>query len=78
MNKIIGAALILIGSLVLGYAAEPGASGFSPGHQKQEHGSIIKGHPGASGYSPGHERQEHGSIRGHPGSSGYAPGQKMK
>jgi hypothetical protein len=31
----------------------PGASGASPGHEMQEHGS--KGGPGASGFAPGHQ-----------------------
>ena len=33
---------------------QPGASGYSPGHQMQRKGSKP-GHPGASGYAPGQQ-----------------------
>src|SRR5260370_27368543 len=56
---------LLLGSAAMGYTqapggagmkgGSPGASGASPGHQMQEHGSRP-GEPGASGYAPGHER----------------------
>lgn len=54
-----------------------GASGFSPGHQMQVHGSVP-GHPGASGYAPGQRKKVSGAVRGHPGASGYAPGHLKK
>jgi hypothetical protein len=33
---------------------QPGASGYTPGHQMQDKGSRA-GEPGASGYAPGHQ-----------------------
>ena len=54
-------AIILLGSGVVGMAEDndraPGASGVSPGHEMQEHGSKT-GAPGASGYAPGHEDRD--------------------
>jgi hypothetical protein len=37
-----------------GSSGQPGASGYTPGHQMQEKGSRA-GEPGASGYAPGHQ-----------------------
>jgi hypothetical protein len=68
MKKIIGAALILIGSSVLGYAADPGASRYSPGDKMHD---LGKGDRGASKYAPGHAR------KGGRGASENSPGDKM-
>jgi Spy/CpxP family protein refolding chaperone len=62
------AALILIGSSALGYAAEPGASGYSPGDKMHDSG---KGSRGASKYAPGHAQ------KGTRGASENSPGDKM-
>jgi opacity protein-like surface antigen len=52
------AAALLLSSVAFAMAKDqaPGASGTSPGHEMQKHGSK-KGHPGASGYAPGHEQK---------------------
>jgi hypothetical protein len=52
------AAALLLNSVAFAIAKDqaPGASGTSPGHEMQKHGSK-KGHPGASGYAPGHEKR---------------------
>jgi opacity protein-like surface antigen len=52
------AAALLFSSVAFAMAKDqaPGASGQSPGHEMQKHGSK-KGHPGASGYAPGHEKK---------------------
>jgi len=77
---------VLVGASVLIFAMpalaetpskDPGASGYSPGDQMHDKGSL-KGDPGASGYAPGHEMQEHRSLKGDPGASGYSPGDQAK
>jgi hypothetical protein len=54
-------AILLLGSAAAGMAEDndraPGASGVSPGHEMQEHGSKA-GEPGASGYAPRHEDRD--------------------
>jgi hypothetical protein len=56
-------AVLLLGSASAGLAEDndkaPGASGMSPGHEMQEHGSKT-GAPGASGYAPGHNDRDRG------------------
>jgi hypothetical protein len=52
-----------------------GASGFAPGQQFHEFGSVS-GYPGASGYAPGHLKKLNG--RGTYGASTYAPGHQFR
>lgn len=49
-----------------------GASGYAPGHEMQQHGSVkgsVKGTVGASGYAPGHASGTVGASAGTKGSS---------
>jgi len=52
-----------------------GASGFAPGQQFHEFGSVS-GYPGASGYAPGHLKKLNG--RSTYGASTYAPGHQFR
>jgi hypothetical protein len=51
------ASILILGATSVAIGAEMGrgASGETPGHEMQEHGSVP-GHPGASGYAPGHNK----------------------
>ncbi len=63
---IAAAAVLLIGAAAPAVAEDndrlPGASGNTPGHEMQEHGSVP-GHPGASGYAPGHQNRDRGVLQ---------------
>lgn len=51
-------AALMLGSVSLSMAQDrSGASGATPGHEMQQHGSMP-GKPGASGYAPGHQDRD--------------------
>jgi hypothetical protein len=53
------AAVALIASSPLAFAAQGGAKVNAPGQEMQKQGSVI-GSPGASGYAPGHLKKKAG------------------
>jgi hypothetical protein len=67
--------LLLTGGAAVQAADTPGASGNSPGYQKNEQGAVP-GSPGASGYAPGQKMQGQGAAPNSSGASGYAPGRQ--
>lgn len=67
------AAVALIASSPLAFAAKGGAKVNAPGQEMQTRGSVT-GSPGASGYAPGHLKQK-ARVRS---ASRYAPGHVKK
>lgn len=63
------AAAVLFGAAGVAYAADPGASGYSPGDRMNDSGAKGKG--GASKYAPGQRQTTPG------GASALSPGDKM-